>query len=114
MNRSAHARRALSAGYDASGSMAAVPTRFMTHLAMLQVGDDGTSAKWGAHVSDEEFRAAPIDTIEGNALSRQRYPGGAQKPVAQGIAFAVHSLSCRMCPDAHGESMILKRRSRYA
>jgi quercetin dioxygenase-like cupin family protein len=34
-------------------------TRFMTHLAMLRVGDDGNTATWGDHVSDEEYGAAP-------------------------------------------------------
>ena len=37
----------------------ASPTRFMTHLAVLQVDDEGASASWGAHVTDEEYRAAP-------------------------------------------------------
>src|SRR5213594_442662 len=37
----------------------AAPTRFMTHLAMLEVGDDGAPATWGAHVSDAEYAAAP-------------------------------------------------------
>jgi quercetin dioxygenase-like cupin family protein len=37
----------------------AAPNRFMTHLAMLQVGDDGSSALWGDHVSDEEYGAPP-------------------------------------------------------
>ena len=37
----------------------AAPTRFMTHLAMLDVDDEGNSATWGPHVSDEEYRAAP-------------------------------------------------------
>jgi quercetin dioxygenase-like cupin family protein len=37
----------------------AAPTRLMTHLAMLQVDDEGTSATWGDHVTDEEYRAAP-------------------------------------------------------
>jgi quercetin dioxygenase-like cupin family protein len=37
----------------------AAPNRFMTHLAMLQVDDDGNSATWGDHVSDEEYEAAP-------------------------------------------------------
>jgi quercetin dioxygenase-like cupin family protein len=37
----------------------AAPTRFMTHLAMLDVDDDGTSASWGEHVTDEEYAAAP-------------------------------------------------------
>jgi quercetin dioxygenase-like cupin family protein len=35
------------------------PDRFMTHLAMLEVGDDGSPATWGEHVSDEEYAAAP-------------------------------------------------------
>jgi quercetin dioxygenase-like cupin family protein len=33
----------------------ATRTRFMTHLAMLEVDDDGNSATWGAHVTDEEY-----------------------------------------------------------
>jgi quercetin dioxygenase-like cupin family protein len=32
--------------------------RFMIHLAMLEVGDDGNPAVWGDHVSDEEYGAA--------------------------------------------------------
>ena len=37
----------------------ASPIRFMSHLALLQVDDDGSSASWGAHVTDEEYRASP-------------------------------------------------------
>jgi quercetin dioxygenase-like cupin family protein len=37
----------------------AAATRFMTHLAMLEVDDDGKAANWGDHVSDEEYAAAP-------------------------------------------------------
>jgi quercetin dioxygenase-like cupin family protein len=37
----------------------AAPSRFMTHLAILQVDDEGTSATWGEHVSDQEYHAAP-------------------------------------------------------
>lgn len=37
----------------------AAPTRFMTHLAMLDVDDHGNSANWGAHVTDDEYGAAP-------------------------------------------------------
>ena len=33
----------------------ATPTRFMTHIAMLDVDDDGNNANWGPHVSDEEY-----------------------------------------------------------
>ena len=37
----------------------AAPTRFMVHLALVHVDDDGTPAIWGAHVTDEEYGAAP-------------------------------------------------------
>ena len=37
----------------------AAATRFMTHLAMFQVDDEGTGATWGKHVTDEEYGAAP-------------------------------------------------------
>ena len=37
----------------------AAPNRFMLHLAMLDVGDDGGNAVWGEHVTDEEYAAAP-------------------------------------------------------
>jgi quercetin dioxygenase-like cupin family protein len=37
----------------------AAATRLMTHIAMLQVDDDGNSATWGEHVTDEEYAAAP-------------------------------------------------------
>lgn len=33
----------------------AAPDRFMTHLAMLDVDDDGHPATWGEHVTDEEY-----------------------------------------------------------
>ena len=36
----------------------AMPTRFMTHIAMLEVGADGTPASWGALVTDEEYGAS--------------------------------------------------------
>jgi quercetin dioxygenase-like cupin family protein len=36
----------------------AAPTRFMTHLAMLDVDDEGNNATWGDHVSDEDYGAA--------------------------------------------------------
>jgi quercetin dioxygenase-like cupin family protein len=37
----------------------AAPTRFMTHIAMLDVDDEGNNAVWGPHVSDDEYAAAP-------------------------------------------------------
>jgi quercetin dioxygenase-like cupin family protein len=37
----------------------AAPNRFMTHLALVEVDDEGTSATWGDHVTDEEYGAAP-------------------------------------------------------
>lgn len=36
----------------------AAPERFMTHLAMQQVDEEGNPVTWGAHVSDEEYNAA--------------------------------------------------------
>jgi quercetin dioxygenase-like cupin family protein len=37
----------------------ATPTRLMTHIAMLEVDQDGNSATWGDHVTDDEYSAAP-------------------------------------------------------
>jgi quercetin dioxygenase-like cupin family protein len=37
----------------------AAPDRFMTHLAMLEVDDEGNNATWGDHVTDEEYNTAP-------------------------------------------------------
>ena len=37
----------------------AAPTRFMTHLSMLEVDDEGNSATWADHVTDEEYSGAP-------------------------------------------------------
>jgi quercetin dioxygenase-like cupin family protein len=37
----------------------AAPTRFMTHVAMLEVDDEGNPATWGDHVTEEEYGAAP-------------------------------------------------------
>ncbi|HEU0165939.1 MAG TPA: cupin domain-containing protein [Thermomicrobiales bacterium] len=33
----------------------AAPDRFMSHLAMLEVDAEGTSAVWGDHVTDDEY-----------------------------------------------------------
>jgi quercetin dioxygenase-like cupin family protein len=37
----------------------AAATRFMTHIAMLDVDDEGNPATWGDQVSDEEYASAP-------------------------------------------------------
>ncbi len=37
----------------------AAATRFMTHLALHQVDEDGVNVTWGEHVTDEEYAAAP-------------------------------------------------------
>lgn len=37
----------------------AAPNRFMTHLAMLEVDDEGVSATWGKHVTDQEYSQQP-------------------------------------------------------
>jgi quercetin dioxygenase-like cupin family protein len=35
----------------------AAPDRFMTHLAMQQVDEQGNPVVWGEHVTDEEYNA---------------------------------------------------------
>src|SRR5262245_11174734 len=37
----------------------AAPNRFMAHLAIVQVDDEGHPASWGDHVTDEEYGSAP-------------------------------------------------------
>jgi quercetin dioxygenase-like cupin family protein len=37
----------------------AAPDRFMTHIAMLEVDDEGTTADWLDHVTDEEYGQQP-------------------------------------------------------
>jgi quercetin dioxygenase-like cupin family protein len=37
----------------------AAATRFMAHLAIVHVDDDGANATWLDHVTDEEYAAAP-------------------------------------------------------
>jgi quercetin dioxygenase-like cupin family protein len=37
----------------------ATPTRFMTHIAMVEVDGEGNAATWGDHVTDAEYAAAP-------------------------------------------------------
>ena len=37
----------------------AAPSRFMTHIAIQEVDEEGNPATWGDHVTDEEYGAAP-------------------------------------------------------
>jgi quercetin dioxygenase-like cupin family protein len=37
----------------------AAPNRFMTHLAMQQLDEQGTAVNWAEHVTDEEYNAEP-------------------------------------------------------
>lgn len=37
----------------------AAPDRFMTHLALVEVDDEGNTATWLEHVTDEEYGAEP-------------------------------------------------------
>jgi quercetin dioxygenase-like cupin family protein len=37
----------------------AAPNRFMTHLALVEVDEDGNSAFWGDQVTDEEYGQRP-------------------------------------------------------
>lgn len=38
----------------------ATPDHFMTHFAMWEADDEGNSAMWGEHLTDDEYRAASI------------------------------------------------------
>ncbi len=40
----------------------AAPNRFMTHIAMLDVDEEGNPAAWGDHVSDEEYAGPPTSS----------------------------------------------------
>jgi quercetin dioxygenase-like cupin family protein len=37
----------------------AAPTKFMTHMAMQEVDDEGAAAYWGEQVSDADYLAEP-------------------------------------------------------
>ena len=37
----------------------AAPNRFMAHIAIQEVDDEGSAVSWGEHVTDEEYGAAP-------------------------------------------------------
>jgi quercetin dioxygenase-like cupin family protein len=37
----------------------AAPTRFMTHIAMQQADDEGQVVRWGEHLTEDEYAAAP-------------------------------------------------------
>jgi quercetin dioxygenase-like cupin family protein len=37
----------------------AAPNRFMAHLALVEVDDEGNSASWSEHVTDEEYSQQP-------------------------------------------------------
>ena len=39
----------------------ALPDRFMTHLAMLDVDGEGNAATWGEHVTEAEYGAAAAE-----------------------------------------------------
>jgi quercetin dioxygenase-like cupin family protein len=44
----------------------ATRNRFMVHLAIVQVDEEGNPASWGKPVTDEEYAAAPEITVGGN------------------------------------------------
>ncbi len=44
----------------------AVRNRFMAHLAIVQVDEEGNPATWGEQVTDEEYGAAPEITEGGD------------------------------------------------
>jgi quercetin dioxygenase-like cupin family protein len=38
----------------------AAPRRFMTHIALQEVDDEGIAAYWGEQVSEADYRAEPV------------------------------------------------------
>ncbi len=46
-------------GVDEDHWHGAAPSRFMTHISLVEVDDSATAATWGPHVTDEEYGAAP-------------------------------------------------------
>jgi quercetin dioxygenase-like cupin family protein len=38
----------------------AAPNRFMAHLSLVEVDEGGNSAKWGPHVTDDEYGSAVL------------------------------------------------------
>lgn len=38
----------------------AAPNRFMSHLSIVEIDENGDSARWGAHVTDEEYGSAAV------------------------------------------------------
>ena len=44
----------------------AAPDRFMTHLAMQEVDDQGNAVAWGEHVTDQEYNAARASQADGS------------------------------------------------
>lgn len=92
----------------------AAPHSFMTHLAIQEAGPDGTTAEWGDHVTDAEYRGGnaparehlltgdlagrpgPADRVEiyqvtlppGQVAGRHIHPGGVAGYVTRGhVAF---------------------------
>jgi roadblock/LC7 domain-containing protein len=45
----------------------AAPNRFMTHLAMQEIDDQGSPVTWGEHVTDEEYSAVSPELAAGAA-----------------------------------------------
>ena len=37
----------------------AAPNRFMTHIAIQEVDETGSTVTWGEHVTDEEYSGGP-------------------------------------------------------
>jgi quercetin dioxygenase-like cupin family protein len=40
----------------------ATPSRFMTHLALHEVDENGVDVEWGTHVTDDEYNTTPEET----------------------------------------------------
>src|SRR5579884_8806 len=57
----------------------ATPDRFMTHTAMLEVDEQGISATWGPHVTDDEYRSAAVTAPPWPAESQSQDSAGSRR-----------------------------------
>ncbi len=77
----------------------ASPDRFMTHLAMLEVDDEGSPAKRGAPVTDEEYAVTPLSRVR---VDSARRPDRLSAPSARGADRAAALLAWRRVRRAPG------------
>ncbi|HEV2073074.1 MAG TPA: cupin domain-containing protein [Thermomicrobiales bacterium] len=76
----------------------AAPDRFMTHLAMLKVDEQGNTATWGKHVMDEEYGQQPGCRGQRREVgdSSVHYQSSSRRLTNEGFRYAVVGRLCGM------------------